>query len=103
MKTTWARCEVRPRITPTPVHPRNLHVEEHELGLEALDGSDRLLPIRSLSHDLDVGLLLEQREDALTRHRLVVSTDQGADSVHEDLQPGSRAAARAAPSRGHSR
>ena len=59
----------------------NLHVEEHELGLEPFDGRQRLGAVGALAHDLDVGLLLQQRQHALARHRLVVD-DQGANLGH---------------------
>ena len=80
-----------------PIHDGNLHVEEHELGLEPLDGRERLGAIRTLPHDLDVGLLLQQREHALARHRLVVDY-QGANLGHGRSTPlGEEAEGRFAP------
>ena len=51
---------------------RHLHVEEHQIGLLVLDRVDRLLAVGALADQLDVLFLLQQADDALARHRLVV-------------------------------
>ena len=49
-----------------------------------LDRADGLPAVAALADDLDVGLLLQQREHALARQRLVVH-DQGSNLVHATL------------------
>ena len=69
------------------IHDRDLDVEEDQLGLEPLDGRERLRAVGALAHHLDVGLLLQQREHALSSHRLIVH-NQGANLRHVSAPPG---------------
>ena len=49
-----------------------------------LNRGHRLRAVAALGDDLDVLFLLQQRQHALARHRLVVD-DQGSDLVHATL------------------
>jgi hypothetical protein len=75
------------------IHHGNLHVQEHQLRLEPLDGRKGLRAVGALAHHFDVGLLLEQRQHALARHWLVVH-DQSAYLRHGSAPRGRRLSAR---------
>ena len=62
----------------------HLDVEEDEVRRLVLDGRDRLRAVAALADDFDVLFLLQQRQHALARDRLVVN-DQGSDLVHATL------------------
>jgi signal transduction histidine kinase len=53
------------------VHPGHREIEEHEVGLEALRGVDRLLAAGSVAHDFEA-LLREEGGEGITRERMVV-------------------------------
>ena len=59
------------------VHARHLHVEEDEVGLRALDRLDGARSVGADGDDLDVGLHLEERLDAVAS-KLFVVHDHGA-------------------------
>jgi len=53
------------------VHPGHRQVEEHDVGLQPVRGSDRLLATRRLSDDVEP-VLREQRRERVPRQRVVV-------------------------------
>ena len=67
----------------------HLHVEEHQVGHLVLNRRDGLRAVAALAHHFDVVLLLQQRQHALARDRLVVD-DQGSDPAHATLSIRSR-------------
>ena len=66
------------------VEPGHLHVEEHEVRRVMLNRRHRLRAVAALADDFDVLFLLQQRQHALARERLVVD-DQGPDLGHATL------------------
>ena len=66
-----SRCEQPPGHL-EPGQPRHLDVEEHEVGLVALDGGQRLDAVAGLRDDLDIAELLELVAQLLARQLLVV-------------------------------
>ena len=52
--------------------PRHLHVEEHEVGLQAVDGRQRFHAVARLSDDLDPAQLSEQKSQLIPGQLLVV-------------------------------
>ena len=58
-------------------HARHLDVEEHQIRRRVLDGRHRVGPRLAFADDLDVRLVLQQRQHARARHR----DDLGADLV----------------------
>ena len=59
---------------------RHLHVEEDHVGLLALDEAGRLVHVRGLAHDLDLGVRGEEPPQLLAGQPLVVH-DQGPDRL----------------------
>ena len=56
--------------------PGHLHVQEHHVGLQALDGSQRLEAVGRLPHHLDVAELAEQEAQLVARQLFVVDDDR---------------------------
>lgn len=54
------------------IHVGHLHVQEDEVGIEAVDGGDRLGPGAGFADVLDPGLFFEEAADLTARGRLVV-------------------------------
>jgi hypothetical protein len=54
------------------VDARQPHVHQHDLGLEILDGLERLLAVGDLADDLEVVHLAEQEVESLADDRVVV-------------------------------
>ena len=69
-----------------PVHSRQVHIHEYEIGVQLLREIDRLLTARGLADDLEVpgGLDNVTRDRA---ERLLVVDDQYSDS-HQVTSPG---------------
>ena len=66
------------------VEPGHLHVEEHEVWRVVLNRRHGLRAVAALGDDLHILFLLQQRQHALARDRLIVN-DQGSDLVHATL------------------
>ena len=62
-------------------------VHQHDIGIQGSAGSDGLLAVGRLAHDLDVGLRVENHREAAANKFLVVD-DQSSD--HRSLSTGSR-------------
>ncbi len=69
-----------------PVDARHSHVHQHDVGKEFDDLLDRVQPVVGLSHDLDVGLVLEHEQQAAAEQRVLVDeqhTYGGASSADD--------------------
>ena len=82
-------------ITSKPSWPGICTSRNTRSGAWLLDRGHRLRAVAALAHHLDVLFVLEQRQHALARHRLVVH-DQGSDLVHATLRDSSTSSASAA-------
>ena len=85
MKTTIGmRSAATARITPKPSITGICTSRNTSSGASLLDGGDGLRAVGALADHLDVGLLRQQRQHPLPRHRLVVH-DQRSDLRHLSL------------------
>src|SRR5436190_820016 len=69
--------------------PWHLHVEEHQVRIERVDGVHRRVAVVDLANDLDASLRAEHVRDALPRERFVVD-DQDANGLRHDDAPSAR-------------
>ena len=70
-------CDAGPSSSMPPRHleagqPRHLHIEEHQVGLQAVDGLERLDAVAGLADHLDPADLSEQIPQLVARELLIV-------------------------------